>query len=136
MLLKQYCLQLFQIIAIESVHKLNYIHRDLKPDNILIGSDGHIKLSDFGLCKKTDINEEDDKHNYHRVKYRESQTELEEKFSNLGIISYEKMLKLKKRDRKLAFSAVGTPDYIAPEMLSKKGYDETVDWWSVGIMLY
>lgn len=39
------------ILAVESVHKLNYIHRDLKPDNILIGSDGHIKLTDFGLCK-------------------------------------------------------------------------------------
>ena len=46
------------------------------------------------------------------------------------------MLKLKKRNRKLAYSAVGTPDYIAPEMLTRKGYDETVDWWSVGIMLY
>ena len=43
------------ILAIESVHKLNCIHRDLKPDNVLIGMDGHIKLSDFGLCKKTVI---------------------------------------------------------------------------------
>lgn len=39
------------ILAVESVHKLNYIHRDLKPDNILIAKDGHIKLTDFGLCK-------------------------------------------------------------------------------------
>lgn len=38
-------------MAVDSVHKLNYIHRDLKPDNVLIGADGHIKLSDFGLCK-------------------------------------------------------------------------------------
>ena len=37
-------------MAIDSVHKMNYIHRDLKPDNILLGRDGHIKLSDFGLC--------------------------------------------------------------------------------------
>lgn len=39
------------VLALESVHKLNYIHRDLKPDNILIDNTGHIKLSDFGLCK-------------------------------------------------------------------------------------
>ena len=43
------------ILAVESVHKLNYIHRDLKPDNLLIGRDGHIKLSDFGLCKHVEI---------------------------------------------------------------------------------
>ena len=40
------------ILAIESVHKLKCIHRDLKPDNILIDKNGHIKLSDFGLSKK------------------------------------------------------------------------------------
>lgn len=39
------------VLAVESVHKLNCIHRDLKPDNILIDKRGHIKLSDFGLCK-------------------------------------------------------------------------------------
>lgn len=39
------------ILAVESVHRLNYIHRDLKPDNILIDAQGHCKLSDFGLCK-------------------------------------------------------------------------------------
>jgi serine/threonine kinase 38 len=43
------------ILAIESVHALNYIHRDLKPDNILIDANGHLKLSDFGLCKHADI---------------------------------------------------------------------------------
>ena len=43
------------IAAIDSVHVLNYIHRDLKPDNILIDGRGHIKLSDFGLCKHADI---------------------------------------------------------------------------------
>jgi serine/threonine kinase 38 len=37
--------------AINSVHALNYVHRDLKPDNILLDRQGHVKLSDFGLCK-------------------------------------------------------------------------------------
>ena len=43
------------ILAVASIHKMNYIHRDLKPDNILIGKDGHVKISDFGLCKHTEI---------------------------------------------------------------------------------
>ncbi len=43
------------ILALETVHKVNYIHRDLKPDNILLDKHGHIKLTDFGLCKHAEI---------------------------------------------------------------------------------
>jgi len=39
------------ILSLETVHNMNCIHRDLKPDNILIDKDGHIQLSDFGLSK-------------------------------------------------------------------------------------
>jgi serine/threonine kinase 38 len=43
------------IIAIAAVHNLDYIHWDLKPDNVLLDKDGHIKLTDFGLCKHAEI---------------------------------------------------------------------------------
>ncbi|KAJ6737594.1 SERINE/THREONINE-PROTEIN KINASE [Salix viminalis] len=42
------------ILAIESIHKHNYIHRDIKPDNLLLDRYGHLRLSDFGLCKPLD----------------------------------------------------------------------------------
>jgi serine/threonine protein kinase len=47
-------IMLQKILAVEQVHMLHYVHRDLKPDNILIDNMGHIKLSDFGLCKNTE----------------------------------------------------------------------------------
>ena len=42
----------------------------------------------------------------------------------------------KQEQREVAHSLVGTPNYIAPEILSKRGYTQTCDWWSVGVILY
>ena len=39
------------VCAVDSVHKMGFIHRDIKPDNILIDNNGHIKLTDYGMCK-------------------------------------------------------------------------------------
>jgi serine/threonine kinase 38 len=43
------------VLAVDAIHKMNYVHRDLKPDNVLIDNQGHLKLSDFGLCKHSEI---------------------------------------------------------------------------------
>ncbi|KAG7020575.1 Serine/threonine-protein kinase 38 [Cucurbita argyrosperma subsp. argyrosperma] len=42
------------VLAIHSIHQHNYIHRDIKPDNLILDKNGHLKLSDFGLCKPLD----------------------------------------------------------------------------------
>ena len=82
------------VLALESLHKNNMVYRDLKPENILLDSKGHVKLTDFGLSKI--LEDEDDK----------------------------------------AFTLCGTPQYLAPEVLLKKGYDKMVDWWSLGCVMY
>lgn len=105
------------VLAIESIHQYNYIHRDLKPDNILIDKDGHIKLSDFGLCTKYDI-----KQGYSQ--YAPFRSSAKRKDDG------------QKKRRKLLYSTVGTPDYIAPEIFKQTGYNETVDWWSLGVIFF
>ena len=81
------------ILALEHLHLNNYIYRDLKPENVAIDNDGHIKLIDFGLCKL-----------------------LNNKNNN--------------------FSVCGSPDYVAPEVLFNNKYDNKVDIWSLGVMIY
>ena len=128
------------VMAIESVHKLDCIHRDLKPDNVLIDSDGHIKLSDFGLTKKLDIklidnNLQNELRNFGNNNYGTSSNSRFKNLSYAQQFSQFKSMKSKKR-RAFAYSTVGTPDYIAPEVIRQKGYGQEIDWWSLGVIMF
>lgn len=80
------------------MHSAGIIYRDLKPENVLIDSEGHLKITDFGLSKEG--------------------------------------LNLAKSDPDLTYSICGTPEYIAPEIVTGHGHTNCVDYWSLGILFY
>lgn len=159
--------------AISCVHALGYIHRDIKPDNMLLDARGHLRLTDLGLCKKVgDVSPGDHPEvvlemlkqkrlamGSAAMAIPEGETAAEashlrdmsiDEIGGGGVAaktiptggSAPKELRTGKARRENAYSTVGTPDYIAPEVLAAQngasGYSYTcaVDWWSLGVIMY
>ncbi|KAJ9540244.1 hypothetical protein OSB04_026750 [Centaurea solstitialis] len=146
------------VVALEYLHMMGIIYRDLKPENVLVRSDGHIMLTDFDLCLKCD-----DSTSPKLVRGQDPTITSPSTICTNGsrptcIIPRCTMPKLscfhpkrKRRPRSSSHRAfdimaepiearsmsfVGTHEYLAPEVVSGEGHGNAVDWWTLGIFVY
>lgn len=82
------------VLGLQYLHDNKIIYRDLKLDNLLLDTEGYVKIADFGLCKE-----------------------------GMGY-----------GDRTGTFC--GTPEFLAPEVLTETSYTRAVDWWGLGVLIF
>ncbi|KAL1889285.1 serine/threonine-protein kinase dbf2 [Ceratocystis pirilliformis] len=123
--------------AVDALHQLGYIHRDLKPENFLIDSQGHVKLTDFGLAAGMLAPAKIESMRVRLEKASETPVPFGKPMDQRTIAERrEGYRSMRDKDYNYAKSIVGSPDYMAPEVLRGEQYDFTVDYWSLGCMLF
>ncbi|GLT71993.1 hypothetical protein SLA2020_439680 [Shorea laevis] len=110
------------VVALEYLHCQGIIYRDLKPENVLLQSDGHVSLTDFDLSCLTSCKPE------LLIPSTNEKNKKKQKVQQNPIFMAEPM--------RASNSFVGTEEYIAPEIITGAGHTSAVDWWALGILLY
>nr|AML79615.1 putative LOV domain-containing protein [Rhodiola rosea] len=109
------------VIALEYLHCQGIIYRDLKPENVLLQSNGHVTLTDFDLSCLTSCRAQ-------LLMPPSNAKKRQNKGQRTPIFMAEPM--------RASNSFVGTEEYIAPEIVTAIGHTSAVDWWALGILLY
>ncbi|KAF5377285.1 hypothetical protein D9615_006467 [Tricholomella constricta] len=117
--------------AVTELHKLGYIHRDLKPENFLVDGSGHVKLTDFGLATGALNPKRIESLKVKLDKVKDNQIIHRSTLERRSIYR-----SIRNEDPRYADSIVGSPDYMAPEVLRGKPYTYSVDYWSLGCILF
>ena len=123
--------------AVDALHQLGYIHRDLKPENFLVDSTGHVKLTDFGLAAGMLSPAKIESLRVRLEQASETSVPFGKPMDQRTISERREGYRtMRDKDTAYAKSIVGSPDYMAPEVLRGEEYDFTVDYWSLGCMLF
>ncbi|KAL1518936.1 hypothetical protein AB1Y20_022780 [Prymnesium parvum] len=130
------------VLGLEYLHeKLGIVHRDLKPENVLVSSSGHIKLTDFGLswtrpnsarpieppsCQPAaaPLAPLVEPHTPSQPPLPPPAPPPPPAADAVGAI------------RSRCYSIVGSPHYVAPEVILGTGHSTPVDWWALGVMAF